>query len=70
MSAEEISVCVLDRPRHADIIAALREAGARVHLITDGDVAGVINCTEPGNRRSICTSARAARRRACWRRRR
>jgi fructose-1,6-bisphosphatase II / sedoheptulose-1,7-bisphosphatase len=43
----EITVCVLDRPRHAEIIASLREAGARVHLITDGDVAGVINTTDP-----------------------
>jgi fructose-1,6-bisphosphatase II / sedoheptulose-1,7-bisphosphatase len=43
----EIGVCVLDRPRHERIISALRSVGARVHLITDGDVAGVINCTEP-----------------------
>jgi fructose-1,6-bisphosphatase II / sedoheptulose-1,7-bisphosphatase len=42
-----ITVCVLDRPRHAEIIASLREAGARVHLITDGDVAGVINTADP-----------------------
>jgi fructose-1,6-bisphosphatase II / sedoheptulose-1,7-bisphosphatase len=39
----EITACVLDRPRHADIIAALREAGAAIRLITDGDVAGVIH---------------------------
>jgi fructose-1,6-bisphosphatase II / sedoheptulose-1,7-bisphosphatase len=43
----EISVCVLDRPRHAEIIAGLRAVGARVHLITDGDVAGVIHTGEP-----------------------
>ncbi|PIB92627.1 class II fructose-bisphosphatase [Caulobacter sp. FWC2] len=43
----EITVCVLDRPRHADIIAKVRAAGARIHLITDGDVAGVINTTDP-----------------------
>src|SRR6202012_3069679 len=43
----EVTVCVLDRPRHADIIAALRAVGARVHLITDGDVAGVMNTAEP-----------------------
>jgi fructose-1,6-bisphosphatase II / sedoheptulose-1,7-bisphosphatase len=42
-----ITVCVLDRPRHADIIGSLREVGARVHLITDGDVAGVINTADP-----------------------
>jgi fructose-1,6-bisphosphatase II / sedoheptulose-1,7-bisphosphatase len=43
----ELTVCVLDRPRHADIIASLRSVGARIYLITDGDVAGVINTTEP-----------------------
>jgi fructose-1,6-bisphosphatase II / sedoheptulose-1,7-bisphosphatase len=43
----EITVCVLDRPRHAEIIASVRSVGARVHLITDGDVAGVINTTDP-----------------------
>jgi len=44
---EAITVCILDRPRHADIIASARSVGARVHLITDGDVAGVINTTDP-----------------------
>ncbi len=43
----EITVCVLDRPRHAEIMASLRSVGARVHLITDGDVAGVINTADP-----------------------
>ncbi|MBO9707522.1 MAG: class II fructose-bisphosphatase [Caulobacter sp.] len=43
----QITVCVLDRPRHAEIIAGVRAVGARVHLITDGDVAGVINTTDP-----------------------
>src|SRR6201987_5854194 len=43
----EITVCVLDRPRHAEIISGLRNVGARVHLITDGDVAGVMNTAEP-----------------------
>jgi fructose-1,6-bisphosphatase II / sedoheptulose-1,7-bisphosphatase len=42
----DISVCVLDRPRHAEIISSLREVGARVCLITDGDVAGVINTAD------------------------
>ncbi|MGH6971911.1 MAG: class II fructose-bisphosphatase, partial [Caulobacteraceae bacterium] len=41
-----IGVCVLDRPRHAEIIAGLRDVGARVHLITDGDVAGVMNTAD------------------------
>src|SRR5215472_6586748 len=44
---EEITVCVLDRPRHTEIIASLRNLGARVHLITDGDIAGVINTADP-----------------------
>ena len=43
----QITACVLDRPRHAAIIASLREAGARVRLITDGDVAGVIHASDP-----------------------
>ncbi len=43
----EIGVCVLDRPRHAGLIESLRSVGARVLLITDGDVAGVINTTDP-----------------------
>jgi len=42
-----ITVCVLDRPRHAEIISSLRAVGARVHLITDGDVAGVIHTADP-----------------------
>jgi fructose-1,6-bisphosphatase II / sedoheptulose-1,7-bisphosphatase len=43
----QITVCVLDRPRHAEIIASIRSVGARIYLITDGDVAGVINTTDP-----------------------
>jgi fructose-1,6-bisphosphatase II / sedoheptulose-1,7-bisphosphatase len=43
----ELTVCVLDRPRHAEIINSLRAAGCRVHLITDGDVAGVIFTADP-----------------------
>ena len=61
----EITVCILDRPRHAEIIAGVRSVGARVHLITDGDVAGVINTTDPETGVDP-TSARAARPAACW----
>jgi fructose-1,6-bisphosphatase II / sedoheptulose-1,7-bisphosphatase len=43
----EIIVCVLDRPRHADLIAELRGLGCGVALIGDGDVAGVIAVTDP-----------------------
>lgn len=43
---EEITVCVLERPRHDDMIGELRSTGAAIRLITDGDVAGVIHCAE------------------------
>jgi fructose-1,6-bisphosphatase II / sedoheptulose-1,7-bisphosphatase len=43
----EITAILLDRPRHAKIIEAVRKTGAAVSLISDGDVAGVIHCAEP-----------------------
>ena len=46
-STEDITVCVLERPRHEDMIAELRTTGCAIRLITDGDVAGVIHCAEP-----------------------
>ncbi|MEM1195765.1 MAG: class II fructose-bisphosphatase [Pseudomonadota bacterium] len=45
-AASDINVCVLDRPRHADLIAELRAIGCGIHLIGDGDVAGVIAVTD------------------------
>jgi fructose-1,6-bisphosphatase II / sedoheptulose-1,7-bisphosphatase len=42
----EITAILLDRPRHAKIIEAVRKTGAAVTLISDGDVAGVIHCSE------------------------
>lgn len=45
-STSDITVCVLERPRHEDMIAELRTTGAAIRLITDGDVAGVIHCAE------------------------
>ena len=45
-TVKEITVCVLERPRHNELIGELRQAGARIRLITDGDVAGIIHCTE------------------------
>ncbi len=42
LSIADLTVCILSRPRHAELIAHVREAGARVMLIHDGDVAGVI----------------------------
>ena len=44
---DEIIACVLDRPRHAALIAELRSLGCGVNLIPDGDVAGVIAVTDP-----------------------
>lgn len=43
----DLVVCILDRPRHQELIAKVRESGARIQLITDGDVAGVIATTRP-----------------------
>ena len=43
----DLVVCILDRPRHAELIAKVREAGARIMLICDGDVAGVIATARP-----------------------
>ena len=43
---EQITVCVLDRPRHDNLIESLRTIGAKVRLIQDGDIAGVIHTTE------------------------
>ena len=42
MDIADLVVCILDRPRHAELIAKVREAGARIMLISDGDVSGVI----------------------------
>jgi fructose-1,6-bisphosphatase II / sedoheptulose-1,7-bisphosphatase len=42
----EITAILLDRPRHGDIIEAVRKTGAAVALISDGDVAGVIHCAD------------------------
>ncbi|MEM6487769.1 MAG: class II fructose-bisphosphatase [Pseudomonadota bacterium] len=47
MAPSDVNVCILERPRHKDLIAAVRGTGAGVRLITDGDVAGVIHCAEP-----------------------
>src|SRR5712672_991704 len=43
----DLVVCILDRPRHSELIARVREAGARIMLIGDGDVSGVIATSEP-----------------------
>jgi fructose-1,6-bisphosphatase II / sedoheptulose-1,7-bisphosphatase len=43
----EVTACILDRPRHARLIEAVRATGAAIRLIGDGDVAGVIHVTNP-----------------------
>jgi fructose-1,6-bisphosphatase II len=47
-SPHDVTVIILDRPRHAGLIAEVREAGARIKLITDGDVAGAIMAARAG----------------------
>ena len=48
-TASDITVCILDRPRHRQLIADVRAAGARIRLITDGDVAGAISTCRPNS---------------------
>jgi fructose-1,6-bisphosphatase II / sedoheptulose-1,7-bisphosphatase len=43
----DVTVCILERPRHAELIAEVRETGTSIRLITDGDVAGVMHCAQP-----------------------
>ncbi len=47
---DRICVCILERPRHEDLIDAVRSAGASVVLIPDGDIAGVIHTTDPATK--------------------
>lgn len=48
-SVKDLTVVILDRPRHAEIIRQVREAGSRIRLITDGDVAPAVACALPGS---------------------
>ena len=57
MDISDLVACILDRPRHSDLIARTRAAGARIMLISDGDVAGAISTATPG---SDATAAAAA----------
>jgi fructose-1,6-bisphosphatase II len=43
----DVTVCVLDRPRHESLVKEIRRTGARIHFITDGDVAGAISAARP-----------------------
>ena len=47
-SAGDVTVCILDRPRHEQLVKEVREAGARIKFITDGDVAGAIAAAREG----------------------
>jgi fructose-1,6-bisphosphatase II len=47
MDISDITVCILDRPRHNDLVRQIREAGSRITFITDGDVAGAIAAARP-----------------------
>ncbi|QGU06886.1 Fructose-1,6-bisphosphatase class 2 [Corynebacterium occultum] len=49
VAASDVTVVVLDRPRHKDLIADIRRAGAKVRLISDGDVAGAIAAAQDSN---------------------
>jgi len=44
----DVTVCVLDRPRHESLVAEIRRTGARIHFLSDGDVAGAISAARPG----------------------
>ncbi|SEH67943.1 fructose-1,6-bisphosphatase II [Mycolicibacterium rutilum] len=47
VSVSDLTVCILDRPRHEQLIRDVRDAGARCRLISDGDVAGAISACRP-----------------------
>jgi fructose-1,6-bisphosphatase II / sedoheptulose-1,7-bisphosphatase len=49
MDIRDLVVCILDRPRHTELIAAVRGAGSRIMLISDGDVSGVIATAQKGS---------------------
>ena len=49
IASADVTVCVLDRPRHDQLIEDIRSAGARIQLITDGDIAGGIVAARPGS---------------------
>ena len=48
-SIEDVLVCILDRPRHQELIDGVRRAGARINLIQDGDVSAVISAADPNS---------------------
>jgi fructose-1,6-bisphosphatase II len=54
MRPEDVTVAVLDRPRHADLIAEIRGTGARIKFLLDGDVAGAILAADPDSSIDVC----------------
>jgi len=46
-SVNDVTVCILDRPRHDDLVADVRAAGARIQFISDDDVAGALMASSP-----------------------
>ncbi|MEK9797275.1 MAG: class II fructose-bisphosphatase, partial [Alphaproteobacteria bacterium] len=49
VDVSELTVCILDRPRHEELITAVREAGARIFMISDGDIFGVMATSDPAS---------------------
>ncbi len=47
LDVADVTVCVLDRPRHDDLVKEIRRTGARIHFLSDGDVAGAISAARP-----------------------
>ena len=66
----DLTVIMLDRERHADAVAAIRNAGARIRFITDGDVSAALHGRHARDRVSICSGGSAEHPRGCFRRRR
>ncbi len=50
VEVSDLLVCVLDRPRHQELIAAIRDSGARIQQISDGDIYGIIETSQPNSR--------------------
>jgi len=48
-SVSDVTVCILDRPRHEDLIRKVRQTGARIRFISDGDIAGAISAAREGS---------------------
>ena len=47
LGVSDVTVCVLDRPRHDQLVSEIRSTGARIHFLSDGDVAGAISAARP-----------------------